>query len=95
MKIQQTPPSDIKNSLRADVGKYRPEAHKSEKLKNPPKIHRVPMVELLSEIYIYFILIRWLLLLTQENNIGLGASWPGFLRQNSELKKIVFKIKTT
>ena len=53
------------------------------------------MVELLSEIHIFFISIRWLLLLTQENNIGLGASWPGFLRQNSELKKIVFKIKTT
>ena len=40
--------------LRADVSKYRPEAYKSEKLKNPKKIHRVALVKLLSEIYIYF-----------------------------------------
>ena len=36
--------------LRADVSKYRPEAYKSDKLKNPKKIHRVVLVELLSEI---------------------------------------------
>ena len=41
-------------SLRADVSKYRPEAYKSEKLKNPKKIHRVALVELLSEIYFLF-----------------------------------------
>ena len=40
--------------LRADVSKYRPEAYKSEKLKNPQKIHRVALVELLSEIYFLF-----------------------------------------
>ena len=40
--------------LRADVSKYRPEAYKSEKLKNPKKIHRVALVELLSEIYFLF-----------------------------------------
>ena len=40
--------------LRADVYKYRPEAYKSEKLKNPKKIHRVALVELLSEIYFLF-----------------------------------------
>ena len=42
------------NLLRADVSKYRPEAYKSEKLKNPKKIHRVALVELLSEIYFLF-----------------------------------------
>ena len=41
-------------TLRADVSKYRPEAYKSEKLKNPKKIHRVALVELLSEIYFLF-----------------------------------------
>ena len=40
--------------LRADVSKYRPEVYKSEKLKNPQKIHRVALVELLSEIYFLF-----------------------------------------
>ena len=40
--------------LRADVSKYRPEVYKSEKLKNPKKIHRVALVELLSEIYFLF-----------------------------------------
>ena len=40
--------------LRADVSKYRAEANKSEKLKNPKKIHRVALVELLSEIYFLF-----------------------------------------
>ena len=40
--------------LRADVSKYRPEAYKSEKSKNPKKIHRVALVELLSEIYFLF-----------------------------------------
>ena len=43
-----------KYTLRADVSKYRPEAYKSEKLKNPKKIHRVALVELLSEIYFLF-----------------------------------------
>ena len=41
-------------TLRADVSKYRPEAYKSEKLKNPKKIQRVALVELLSEIYFLF-----------------------------------------
>ena len=41
-------------TLRADVCKYRPEAYKSEKLKNPKKIHRVALVKLLSEIYFLF-----------------------------------------
>ena len=44
----------IRRVLRADVSKYRPEAYKSEKLKNPKKIHRVALVELLSEIYFLF-----------------------------------------
>ena len=44
----------IKKHLRADVSKYRPEAYKSEKLKNPKKIHRVALVNLLSEIYFLF-----------------------------------------
>ena len=45
---------DRKYFLRADVSKYRPEAYKSEKLKNPKKIHRVALVELLSEIHFLF-----------------------------------------
>ena len=44
----------IRRVLRADVSKYRPEAYKSEKLKNPKKIHRVALVELVSEIYFLF-----------------------------------------
>ena len=44
----------LERILRADVSKYRPEAYKSEKLKNPQKIHRVALVELLSEIYFLF-----------------------------------------
>ena len=44
----------FKKDLRADVCKYRPEAYKSEKLKNPKKIHRVALVELLSEICFLF-----------------------------------------
>ena len=46
--------ADYISHLRADVSKYRPEAYKSEKLKNPKKIHRVALVELLSEIYFLF-----------------------------------------
>ena len=42
------------DSLKADVNKYRPEAYKSAKLKNPKIIHRVALVELLSEISFYF-----------------------------------------
>ena len=42
------------DTLRADVSKYRPEAYKTQKLKNPKKIHRVALVELLSEIYFLF-----------------------------------------
>ena len=42
------------SSLRADVSKYRTEAYKTQKLKNPKKIHRVALVELLSEIYFLF-----------------------------------------
>ena len=45
---------NLHRCLRADVCKYRPEAYKSEKLKNPKKIHRVGLVELLSEIYFLF-----------------------------------------
>ena len=45
----------IYEALRADVSKYRPEAYKSEKLKNPKEIHRVALVELLSEIYFLFL----------------------------------------
>ena len=42
------------SKLSSDVSKYRPEAYKSEKLKNPKKIHRVALVELLLEIYFLF-----------------------------------------
>ena len=59
--LQSQPPNHFSpyagetfNLLRADVSKYRPEAYKSEKLKNPKKIHRVALVELLSEIYFLF-----------------------------------------
>ena len=44
----------VAHALRADVSKYRPEAYKSEKLKNPKKIHGVALVKLLSEIYFLF-----------------------------------------
>ena len=50
----QTSLGNLVSNLGADVSKYRPEAYKSEKLKNPKKIHRVALVELLSEIYFLF-----------------------------------------
>ena len=79
--------------LRADVSKYRPEAYKSEKLKNPKKIHRVALVELLSEIYFLFRFddYYW------PRKIILVSGPPGrvFRVGTVSYEKIVFKIKTT
>ena len=79
-------------SLRADVSKYRPEAYKSEKLKNPKKIHRVALVELLSEIYFLFRFddYYW------PRKIILVSGPPGLVLRVGTVsyKKVVFKIKT-
>ena len=53
-QIKDEGANSLSEALRADVSKYRPEAYKSEKLKNPKKIHRVALVKLLSEIYFLF-----------------------------------------
>ena len=78
--------------LRADVSKYRPEAYKSEKLKNQKKIHRVALVELLSEIYFFFRFDDYCC--PRKIILVSGPPGPVFRVGTVSYEKIVFKIKT-